>query len=351
MAGKKIQISKIQKSRPIVGETGTHHYQIYLEFDRTRTLSYLKKLTGLEGCHAEIAADPMRAYAYCTKDDGTYISGSRFEWGARVGQGKRSDLLGVKRLLDEGASMLDIAENHFSQFIRYEKGFTSYLRLKQPKRNFKSKVILIVGPAGVGKTTAAWLIAQRLGSVYKAPQPKGMLYYDGYANEDVLFIDEMNGNKMKPEDFNALCDAFPTLLPTHGNAGLQMTSKYIVITSNYLPNQWWKTHSKPQQAYQIERRIDGYIYVFRNAWQQALYEKQTGQVSSKLGHWPIFAGNHPAFNPGSPASAPVAPTLLVGSQSIPIDVDEVDTNHQSEPHWYQQAQEPIEWMDASNSDY
>jgi len=342
----KIQISKIQNSRPIVGESGTHHYQIYLEFDRTRTLAYLKNLEGLEGCHAEKAHDPIRAYEYCTKDDPTYVQGSRFEWGARVGQGKRADLLGVKRDIEEGASDVQLWDNHFSSMVRYHKSFEVFKRVKQSPRNFKTIVIMLIGPSMTGKSTTARLLCHYLGTVYNVPQPKNSgLYWDGYDGQDVIFMDEFNGHFMKPEFFNQLCDAGAMLLPTHGAAGQQMRSKFIVLCTNYHPRYWWKNRNSGQ-VFQTTRRIDATIRMFRTGPSPyAQLEK------APIGHWPIFAGNHPAFNPGSPASAPVAPTLVVGSQSIPIDIDEMDMLHQPQPHWYQQAQDPVEWMDNSDEEY
>jgi len=301
-------------------------------------LSHLKKMEGLETAHCEIASKPDQAYAYCTKDDETTIPGSRFEWGQRKSQGQRTDLASVKRLLDEGAPMREIAESHFSQFIRYEKGLTSYMRLVQKARDFKTVVIMLIGPSMTGKSTTARILSRYLGSVYAVPQPKNSgLYFDGYDGQDVMFFDEFNGHFMKPEFFNHLADAGALLLPTHGSAGQQMRSKYIILCTNYHPRYWWRNRND-SQVFQTTRRIDATIRMFRKG--PSPYEKP-----DKTLVWPIFAGNHPMFNPGSPQSIPVAPTLLVQSPDVPEPSPEAPA-----PHWEQQAQDPIEWMDDSDFD-
>ena len=73
-------------------------------------------------------------------------------------------------------------------------------------------------------------------------------------------MDEFDGSRMKPTDFNELCDEHEYVLPVHGSAGHQMVSKYIFIGSNYLPKQWWKNRN-PHQLRQTTRRIDAVFKV------------------------------------------------------------------------------------------
>lgn len=155
-----------------------------------------------------------------------------------------------------GDSLKRIHDENFGTMIRYGKALKEYKRVKTHPRDFKSKVFLFVGPPGKGKSTLMRIIGKALGSFYKAPAPKGSgAYYDDYDGEDVFMMDEFDGSRMKPTDFNELCDEHEYVLPVHGGAGHQMVSKYIFIGTNYLPSQWWKNRN-PAQLRQTTRRID-----------------------------------------------------------------------------------------------
>jgi len=182
--------------------------------------------------------------------------------------GKRSDLLAVKRALDDGSSFAAIASDHFSSFIRYGRAFKEYKRVRQAPRSTKTIVCCFYGPSGIGKSRFATAFAGYLGSVYKVPQPKGSgLYWDDYDGQSVVFIDEMDGNYMTPTFFNTLCDRYECVVPVHGGAGHQMLAKYIIICSNYHPRYWWKKRSAVQLT-QTMRRMEICIPFVTSYWQR-----------------------------------------------------------------------------------
>jgi len=239
-----------------LGEDGTHHFQGYLELNGMHRFTALKLMPGLERAHFEprrgTQADNIK---YCSKDDETHLEGP-WIWGEPARQGQRSDLLDVQIKLDNRVPLMTIAKDHFGSWIRHSKAFMEYKRMVTPKRNFKTKVILFVGPSGKGKSTLMECIAPMLGTVFDCAQPKNSgLYFDGYDGQDVLVMDEFDGFYMKPTFFNKLCDRFQCTLPVHHGAGHQMVSKYILIGTNYLPRQWWKNRNAGQLV-QTTRRID-----------------------------------------------------------------------------------------------
>jgi len=349
------QNSKIQKFKNSkVGASGNYHIQAYIELDYQRSGAYIRTIPGLEHSSATVNNGADAAANYPFKNDETSLPGTAWSWGTRKTQGKRSDLTAVKRAIDQGESNVNLWDGHFSQMVRYHKSFDVYKRVKQTPRNFKTVVIMLIGPSMTGKSTTARLLTHMLGTVYAVPEPKGSgLYFDGYDGQDVLFFDEFDGHFMKPTFFNQLCDAGPMLLPVHGGAGLQVQSRYIVLCTNYAPKFWWRRRNKAQ-VFQTTRRIDVIIPMFRVG--PAPYDTDP----APLGNWPQFAGNHPAFNPGPSIPSPPPPASLYpptqlqpGSQSLPIEIPDED------PHWYQPAQdpdqdllnlplpEPVEWMDNS----
>jgi len=242
-------------------QTGRLHYQGYLECVGKKTWVFMhENWEGLETARfAARSGSQMEAINYCKKGESA-LDGP-WEWGERKEQGRRSDLLDIKRKIDDMEPLLQIQEDHFASFVRHSKFFKEYKRQKTPKRNFKTKVFLFVGGSGRGKSQTAELIAHYLGRVYKATRPKSSgLYWDDYDGQEVTWIDEFDGNYMKPTDFNELCDKYEFVVPVHGGAGHQFVSEYIIICSNYLPKFWWKKRSANQQR-QTYRRID-WIFPF-----------------------------------------------------------------------------------------
>lgn len=164
----------------------------------------------------------------------------------------------MKRAIDEGVSDQTLWEEHFSNMTRYHNAFKEYKRIKAPKRNWKTKVFLIIGPPGKGKSTIAKLLARYIspGSTYVVPESKQSgLYFDGYDGEECVILDEMDGTRMKPTLFNLIADEHEASVPTTGRAAVAWYPRYLFVISNYAPKYWWKKRSNAQLL-QTTRRID-----------------------------------------------------------------------------------------------
>lgn len=243
--------------------SGTPHIQGYLQLEKKQRCTFVNSmLEDLFGAkpHTEPArGSDQENEDYCTKEE-TREHGP-FRWGTRVPhagkKGGRTDLLALKQGLDEGKSAKELMQAYFTPMSRLYRFANEYRRVMQSPRNFKTIVILLVGPSGTGKSRTALQLAEMLGPYYRVPEKHGSgnLWCDDYQGEPVFWIDEMDGNRMPPTFFNQLADRYPMVVPAHGGAGHQFVSKYLIICSNYHPRYWWKKRNV-DQVKQITRRID-----------------------------------------------------------------------------------------------
>lgn len=164
----------------------------------------------------------------------------------------------IKSLIDQNPSVRreELEDVAFGTMMRYPR-ILDYKRRRQEPRNFKSICLVFVGPPGKGKSTLMKILARYLGKdVYYCPQKKGSgQYYDDYDGQDVFLLDEFDGDRMRPTEFNSLVDEHPHVLPVHGAAGHQMRSKFVLIGTNYAPKFWWRKRNE-MQLRQTLRRID-----------------------------------------------------------------------------------------------
>ena len=77
-------------------------------------------------------------------------------------QGKRSDLDDIKKLVEKRAPLVDIWDAHFGSMVRYHRSIKEYKRIKTPVRNHITRIVVIIGAPGVGKSRLARRWLQRL---------------------------------------------------------------------------------------------------------------------------------------------------------------------------------------------
>lgn len=132
----------------IVGaDGGTPHLQGYFETSRRILMTALKKRTPFLRAHLEKARNSASTNkAYCSKGDQSKeewnelgVDGPNYgnfaevrEFGTPKKQGKRNDLIEIRNMIDNGASIHEVSQEHFGSYIRYHAGIDRYASLRAP---------------------------------------------------------------------------------------------------------------------------------------------------------------------------------------------------------------------------
>jgi hypothetical protein len=208
------------------GETGTPHLQGYMEFKQRIRLGAIKRIGGFKRVHLELRqGTAAQAKAYCEKD------GEFFEFGVlkKSQQGKRSDLLAVKDLIDGGADEAKVAEEHFGAWVRYRKSFSAYRNLVATRQSVERRVYVLYGEPGTGKTR---FVFENEPSLWIANDPT-LQWFDGYRGEESVLLDDYRGDG-NPAFLLRLLDRYPLQVPVKGGF-VPWVPKRIFITSNLEP--------------------------------------------------------------------------------------------------------------------
>jgi hypothetical protein len=244
-----------------VGESGTEHLQGYVVFIKDCRLSGLKRLC-YEAHWEPRRGSHIQAKEYCIKKenpiDGPWVIGSDDD--IPNGPGARTDLGALKADLDSKMPLELIADNHFSLFLRHERGIRSYISIKSQHRNFqdgeKPIVFVLTGPSGCGKSSLA---RQCFPNAYWVSKPNGtqQLWFDGYYAEEVIVFDEFYS--WVPYDLLLrIIDFYPLLLPYKGGM-VKCRAKIFVFTSNSPYTDWY---SKIEDKDPLYRRLAEYGQVY-----------------------------------------------------------------------------------------
>jgi hypothetical protein len=263
----------VQKER---GEENKRlHWQGYIQlYNQHRRRSIQRLTTKLKIKHwCELAKGCAGSNRdYCTKLKTSQGSNDRFEFGTPCTQGARTDLEDIKKRLDDGGTMLEIANNHFGDFIRYHSGFRKYKELVDKelrKHNREVDVEVISGPTGAGKS---WNTVGKDLDAFVMDFQNGTEWWDGYNGEKTIIIEEYN-NDIKITRLLRILDSYRLRLPIKGGFTYANWNK-VIITTN-LTSDEFHPKAKPEHRAALTRRINR----FTN-----LYEKDTKVSQSVLGN-------------------------------------------------------------------
>ncbi len=238
----------------ICPKTRKKHYQGWIQIQKKKRLGGTKKLCQSKKIHIEACRGTEgQNEKYCQKDN-LYQTRGEF-----TTQGKRTDLDELKKIIDEGGTLQDIANENFQSFIQYNRGFQKYKDIidKSRRKNFrKVKTLHIHGKTGTGKTRKAMSFSD---DTYKI-QGNALQWWDGYEGEKTLVIDEYD-NQISCTELLGILDGYQLRLPIKGSFTYANWDN-VIITSNYK-----KLHEGAKKMHKnaLKRRITKTLEMCRGA--------------------------------------------------------------------------------------
>lgn len=234
-------------------DTQRIHWQGYVEFTKKIGLAAVKSHLGNK-IHAEIRKGSQEeAIDYCTKED-TRIEPPVTFGVPSGGQGTRTDINNAIEAIKNGANIDNLYENFPNIMIKYGSGMQNYINFFYKKHAKSWRVIdttIITGPPGVGKTKSVYE-NHPIEHIYKLTDSSQSLWFDGYAGEPVLLIDDFD-NWISYKFLLNLLDGYPLRLPIKGSHTYAQWTK-VYITSNTSPALWWNGARDEIDA--LKRRVN-----------------------------------------------------------------------------------------------
>ena len=238
----------------ICPQTRKKHYQGWIQIVNKKRLGGIKKVCRSKKLHLEACrGSEGQNQVYCQKDN-LYKQKGEF-----TTQGKRTDLDELKKIIDKGGTLEDIANENFAAFIQYNRGFQEYKRIvdKSRRKCFRIvKTIHIHGETGLGKTRAAMSYYD---DTYKI-QGNALQWWDGYDGEKTLIIDEYD-SQIPCTELLGILDGYQLRLPIKGSFTYANWNN-VIITSNYK-----RLHKNAKKMHRdaLKRRITQTIKMCRGA--------------------------------------------------------------------------------------
>lgn len=234
-----------------IGESGTRHLQGYIEFLKRIRFSRARSLLG-ERCHIEPRkGNALQASEYCEKD-GNFV---KLGTCSNKGQGTRSDLIALHDALKRNLPLTEISDEHFGQFIKYQRGINAYRSIHSIQRDWICSVVVYWGKTGTGKTRAVYENLPSKKDLYVHP---GGPWFDGYDGQPIVLFDDFGGSEFKLQYLLKLLDRYPMRVPIKG--GFVSWAPYeIYITSNINPDNWY-SNANEEHVRALKRRITNYVY-------------------------------------------------------------------------------------------
>lgn len=246
--------------------TARLHWEFYLELGSPRRYRGVQRLIGDPVCHTEACKGTQSENInYCTKDDTCYGTETRFEYGERQqgGQGKRNDIGDALSLIRGGVTpetIHQLYEDHGPVMVKFNRGMSAAVQhyLGRTARGEAPIVRVHYGPTNTGKTFRVY-DQHPVCDVWRAPvSVSGSQWFDMYVGQPVALFDDFDGHHPHITVMLQVLDRYPLTVPVKGGHTTWLP-KYIYITSNIPPDQWYPEAGEAHRA-ALKRRFTQAIH-------------------------------------------------------------------------------------------
>lgn len=216
-----------------VGESDTPHLQGYVTWRNRKSLGQTKRSLFQRGHYEICRGTPVENRDYCIK------GGDFVEYGELPkGKGHRTDLNSIRDAIKNGKSELEIADDHFTQWVQYRRSFQEYRQLCQPARDPNQiRVFVLEGKTGIGKTRFVHEYAGEVGGGVWSSHDPHLHWFDGYDGQQTALLDDYAGGASY-RFLLQLLDRYPLRVPIKGSF-VQWNPINIFITTNVRIESWY----------------------------------------------------------------------------------------------------------------
>ncbi len=241
-----------------VGESGTPHLQGYAEAKKPTTFVVWRSYFGYKAYLAPRRGTPRQAADYCQKD------GDYFEEGELSQQGRRTDLVKLKRRISEGkTTVAEIVMENPVGYHMYGRTLSKIedLVLRKKKRTWMTKGVWYWGPTGVGKSHRAFTGVD-WDDTYVWKDDTSNQWQDGYTGQSLVIINDFRG-EIKYNQLLQMVDKWPYSVKRRGREPAPFLAKKVVITSSLPPDKVFKRRVEEDAIAQLNRRFEIIHMAFR----------------------------------------------------------------------------------------
>ncbi len=244
------------------GETGTVHYQGYVEFRKAVEWSTVKKVFG-DRIHIEASRGSANAnIRYCTKLEGRYEGDETICIHGKWGKAKKSgnDIYAAIRIVN-GAKLKDVVNDHPLFVLKNKSKIESMIAYVKGPRKELPRMIIYYGKTGVGKSR---MVMEKFGdSAYWVPPPdSGKVWFGGYCGQDIAVFDDFHAHWFQLTHLLRIMDRYPLLVAPKGGQ-VPFNSGTMIFTSNVDPKDWYKRYKGlSEHKAALERRIREYCIIY-----------------------------------------------------------------------------------------
>lgn len=301
-----IKMQYLIYGKEICPETEKEHWQGYVQFKKATRFNTVKDCFS-DKVHIEVSkGTPEQAIEYCKKD------GNFKEFGEPSVKGKRNDLLAAKAMIDEGASVQQVADECFSATAKYYKFFEYYRQLKLPTDRTvftKEYCTILWGDPGSGKSRTAYNCDSFQVLQYN---PRTQFFSAAWDGSKRVIIDDVCPATFLPRElWLNMLDPYAKQLSINIKGGYsKFAPDELVLTSNFDPTTWMPGDDA------FKRRLDEFCTI----------KHMQGFVDVAMRRF---------FEPGA-----TAPAISATADTEPIYITDTDS----------ECDGPVDWDESSDDD-